>query len=304
MMDDTNRRGPNVTSAPAEVCVACQGALAFFGTRGAYTYARCARCGTLQLSPFPTAAELARAYSEDYPRSGHYGTDGAGIFESAAPFYRAVLAQLRRASLPPGPILDVGCGWGGMCRLLREDGYDYLGVDFESESLDYCRTLSLNVRAGTLSSLNAGDGDYAAILLLGVFEHLQDHADVLNRVATLLKPGGVLLILSPTARLYTIAARLRQRLLSTSELSELHATFCPPWHTAIFSIAGARHLIERHGFVVERLVPSPSGKSKGAIRFIQLLATFVARTGSGIFGTGWPLVLSHIFVCRVTKERR
>jgi SAM-dependent methyltransferase len=278
--------------------------LEFFGTRGAYTYARCSRCGTLQLFPFPTAAELARAYSEDYPRSGHYGTDGAGIFESAGPFYRAVLAELQRASLPPGQILDVGCGWGGMCRLLRDNGYDYLGIDFESESLDYCRTLSLNVRAGTLSALAPQEGVYSAILLLGVFEHLQDHADVLDRVAKLLKRRGVLLILSPTARLYAIAARLRQRLSSTSDLPELHATFCPPWHTAIFSVEGARQLIERHGFIVERLIPSPSGKSEGAIRFVQMLATFVSRTGSAIFGAGWPLVLSHIFVCRVNKDPR
>jgi 2-polyprenyl-3-methyl-5-hydroxy-6-metoxy-1,4-benzoquinol methylase len=282
-------------------CVACGGSLAFFGTRDAYVYAKCSRCGTLQLSPFPTAEELERAYSEQYARSGHYGTDGAAIFESAGPFYRAVLEELRRASLPPGPILDVGCGWGGMCRLLRDNGYEYLGIDFECESLDYCRTLSLNVRPGTLTALSGHEGHYSAILLLGVFEHLHDHAGLLDQAGKLLKPGGVLLILIPTARLYTIVARLRQRLLATSELPELHAAFCPPWHTAIFSVAGARRLIEDHGFVVDRLVPSPSGKSKGVTRFIQILATLVSRVGSAVFGTGFPLVLAHIFLCRVKE---
>ena len=279
-------------------CVACEGPLEFFGTRAAYTYARCSRCGTLQLSPFPTAAELARAYSQDYARSGHYGADGAAIFESAAPFYRAVLEELRRAKLPPGPILDFGCGWGGMCRLLRESNYEYLGVDFESESLEYCRSLSLNVRAGSLSALAGERSQYAAILLLGVFEHLHDHAELLDQARTLLKPGGVLLILIPTARMYAAVARLRRRLLSTDELSELHQAFCPPWHTAIFSVRGATRLIERHGFVVDRLVAAPSGKSPGPIRLVQMLATLVARGGTTLFGPGWPLVLSHIFVCR------
>jgi trans-aconitate methyltransferase len=246
---------------------------------------------------------LERAYSQQYARSGHYGTDGEAIFESAGPFYRAVLDELRRASLPPGPILDVGCGWGGMCRLLRENNYEYLGIDFESESLEYCRTLSLNVRPGNLSTLAGQEGRYSAIMLLGVFEHLHDHAELLDQAVTLLKPGGVLLILIPTARLYTVVARLRQVLLSTSELPELHSAFCPPWHTAIFSVRGARRLIEDHGFVVDRLVPSPSGKNKGAIRFVQWLATLVARGGSLVFGTGWPLVLTHIFVCRVKKDR-
>jgi len=284
-------------------CVACRGPLEFFGTRGTYTYASCSSCGTLQLSPFPTAEELERAYSEDYARSGHYGRDGAAIFESAAPFYRAVIDELRREALPPGPILDVGCGWGGMCRLLQEIGYEYLGVDFESESLEYCRSLSLNVRAGSLSALEGQRSQYAAILLLGVFEHLHDHAELLDRARTLLKPGGVLLILTPTARLYAAVARLRQHLRSTNDLPELYQAFCPPWHTAIFSVRGATRLIEDHGFVVDRLVASPSGKSSGPIRLVQMLATIVARGGTAVFGARWPLVLSHIFICRArTRE--
>lgn len=290
-----------MTVGRSRSCVACGGSTEFFGTRDTYTYARCSQCGTLQLSPFPSAEDLQRAYSEHYARSGHYGTDGEAIFESAGPFYRAVLEELRRASLPPGPILDVGCGWGGMCRLLRENKYEYLGIDFESESLEYCRTLSLNVRPGSLSAVAGQEGGYSAILLLGVFEHLHDHAELLDQAVKLLKPGGVLLILTPTARLYTVVARLRQRLLSTSELPELHAAFCPPWHTAIFSVRGARRLLEHHGFVVDRLVPSPSGNSQGAIRFVQMLATLVARGGSALFGMGWPLVLTHIFVCRVKR---
>lgn len=260
------------------------------------------QCGTLQLSPFPTAEELARAYSEDYARSNHYGADGAAIFESAAPFYRAVLDELRRASLPPGPVLDAGCGWGGMCRLLRDAGYSYLGIDFESESLDYCRSLSLNVRPGTLADLVGEDQRYSAVLLLGVFEHLQDHAATLEQAAALLKPGGILIVLTPTARLYTIVARLRARLLRTPELSELYQAFCPPWHTAIFSVRGARKVMEDHGFVVERLVASPSGNARGAVRIVQMLATIVARGGTAVFGAGWPLVLSHIFICRVRPQ--
>jgi SAM-dependent methyltransferase len=292
-----------VTSVRPGSCVACGGTLHFFGTRDAYTYARCAGCGTLQLSPFPTAEQLARAYSEDYARSNHYGADGAAIFESAGPFYRAVLAELDRATLPAGPILDLGCGWGGMCRLLRDRPLHYLGIDFESESLDYCRSLSLNVRPGTLSSLAGEPTRYAAILLLGVFEHLHDHAAVLEQAAALLQPGGVLLMLTPTARLYTIAGRIAQRLRRTSELPELYQAFCPPWHTAIFSVRGARILIEKHGFALERLGASPSGSAKGAVRVVQVLATIAARGGTALFGAVWPLVLSHIFVCRLRPRR-
>ena len=176
--------------------------------------------------------ELEHAYSEEYARSGHYGKEPEAIFEAATPFYRAVLKELRRAEIPQGPILDFGCGWGGMCQYLRDNNYDYIGIDFESESLQYCRKLSLNVRSGSLSTLAEQETKYAAILLIAVFEHLNNHAELLDQVLNMLKPSGVLLILIPTARLYTIVARMMQILLSTPELPELHTAFCPPWHTA------------------------------------------------------------------------
>ena len=285
-------------------CVACGGPPEPFGTSGSYAYVRCSYCGTLQLEQIPTAEELARAYSEDYPTSGHYGTDPQKIFEAGKPFCEATLAALGAAALPPGRVIDYGCGWGGMARYLRDAGYDYVGVDFESESLDYCRGLGLNVRAQTLDDLTRSGEKFAAILLITVFEHLQDHAGALDQLRDLLLPGGTLLVLIPTAGLYGKLARVAQILRRTRELPELHSTFCPPWHTAIFSVPGFERLARRRGWSVPRVLAAPSGRSGGLVGIIQWIATLVAVGGSRLLGKRWPLVLTHIFVCKVDPSWR
>lgn len=282
----------------AEQCVACGGALAFYGTRVGYVYARCIGCRTIQLSPFPSQEALDRAYREEYATSGHYGSDPESMLRAAKPFYEAVLRELRRSTTPSGAVLDVGCGWGGMCRLLREQGYDYLGVDFDSQSLEYCRAAGLNVRASDIAQLVQEDERYSAVLLVTVFEHLADHGKALQQLSNLLMPGGVLVLLIPTARLFGILGQLAQLVHGTQELPALHTTFAPPWHTTIFSISGARTVLARHGFVLERIVPAPSGSGSGALRVLQLTASIVAVGGARIFGEAWPLVLNHILVCR------
>jgi len=278
-------------------CVACRSSLSFFGPRKGYSYARCKECGTLQLSPYPTREELDRAYTEDYASSGHYGTNPEAIFLAAAPFYRALLGELQRTRRPDGPVLDFGCGWGGMLRYLRDAGIPYLGIDFESESLSYCRKLGLDVRAGTLDSIPALDRKFGAVLLSAVFEHLINHREIMKNLGRVLLPGGLVIILIPTASLFTLLGALALR-LGAKELPALHSAFVPPWHTTIFSLSGARQVIAESGFCVERVIVSPSGTADGAFRVVQLIATVVAQTGFSLFGERWPLAPNHILICR------
>lgn len=289
-------------SSQHEQCVACGNSLEFFGTRTGHTYVRCFNCKTIQLSPFPTNEELIKAYSDEYARSDHYGTnDPDAIFRLSVPFYKAVLHELKQSNLPEGSILDFGCGWGGMCRYLQANNYDYLGIDFSSESLDYCKQLSLNVSTETLDSLLEKETKYSAILLITVFEHLNNHAETLNKLEQLLLPGGVLIILIPTANVYGALGKLWQMVRVTSELPKLNTTFCPPWHTTIFSIHGMNQLFQKHGFVCDRLVPSPSGKGNGLKGIVQETATIVAKVGFRLFGESWFFVLNHIFVYKLQK---
>lgn len=281
-----------------QICVACGGNLCFFGRREGYVYARCSACKTIQLAPFPSKADLDRAYTESYATSGHYGTDPTAILNAAHPFYQAILSELRCAEILKGRVLDLGCGWGGMCRYLRDADYDYLGTDYPSVSLEYCRQQDLTVSDASLEDLLARRELFSAVLMVAVFEHLQDHAETLRKIHGILKPGGLLLILIPSAGLFGRLARMIRWIKQTDDIPAINTTFCPPWHTAIFSVEGVHRLFTANSFELVRVRPSPSGNSPGVVGIVQRAATLVAKTGFAVFGTRWPLVLNHIFVYR------
>jgi SAM-dependent methyltransferase len=291
-----------MTPAPANhACAACRGPLEFFGTRGRYTYEKCSACRSIQLYPLPTPEELAQAYSNDYASSNHYGTDPDQIFENGEPFFRAVTRTLREAGVASGRVLDVGCGWGGMVRVLREEGYDTLGVDYESDSLAYCRAQALPVEVMDLDRLEREGRRFDAILLVTVFEHLVDHRERLERLSALLDPNGVLVVLVPTASLFGTVAGLVRRVRNTREIPAVNGTFEPPWHTTILSVEGFERMVEGTPFVVDKVLASPSGSGRGVKRVIQAAATAVSVGGDRLFGRRWPIVLNHIFVCRLAK---
>lgn len=279
-------------------CVACGRELRFFGRRDSYVYAKCKECGTIQLSPFPSREELDRAYAESYATSGHYGTDPIEILEASRPFYEAVLHELLRVGARQGRVLDFGCGWGGMCRYLRDAGYNYLGTDYASSSLDYCLQQGLIVSDESLKDLAIRGEAFSAVLMVTVFEHLQDHAEALRAIHRVLQPDGVLLILIPTAGLFGRLASTVRWLKKTDEIPAMNTTFCPPWHTAIFSLEGMRLLLASNRFELVAVRPSPSGVSPGFIGAAQRAATMIAKSGCFIFGSRWPLVLNHLFVVR------
>jgi len=279
-------------------CVACDRELAFFGRRVGYSYARCTACRTIQLSPFPTKAELQRAYEEDYATSGHYGTEPEAIYRAARPFYLAALDGLRSSGVTEGRVLDLGCGWGGMCRCLRDAGYEYLGADYLSESLEHCKRQGLRVTDVELEELAAREDLFSAVVMITVFEHLRDHAGTLAGIRRVLRQNGLLLILVATAGVFGWAARMARRLRRTDEIPAINTTFCPPWHTAIFSVAGLHQLLTRNGFERISVKPAPSGNGEGVLGLAQQAATLAATTGFAIFGSRWPLVLNHLFIYR------
>lgn len=286
-------------SAAAAGCAACHSPLTFFGRRGRYNYARCAGCRSIQLDPLPTPEELSLAYSNDYSAANHYGTDPDEIYKNGEPFFRAVTEALRKAGVASGRVLDVGCGWGGMLKVLGEEHYAALGVDYESASLEYCRGQSLPVEAMDLDRLTREDQKFDAVVLVTVFEHLVDHRERLSRVARLLQPSGVLVVLIPTASVFGAVAGFIRRVRNVPDIPAVNGTFEPPWHTTILTVEGFERMLDGTPFALERVTASPSGSGRGLKRLIQSVSTTVAVGGTRLFGKGWPFVLNHIFVCRL-----
>lgn len=142
------------------------------------------------MTPLPSAAPL---YGEALAR-----VHAEGFEEAALRALPALLARLKKA--PPGPLLELGSGAGGVLAALLAAGYEAQGLEPSPafRRLARARHGALPLRAGTAEA--APKGPWAAILAIGeVLNYCAPHgafepwSEKLARLGSLLAPGGVLL---------------------------------------------------------------------------------------------------------------
>ncbi len=284
-----------VSDAIESACVACGGELVFFGEREGYRYHACRACGSIQLVPLPSASDLDRAYAEAYADARHIESNPVKRNRSSRTYFESLTRVLTDHEVE-GPVAEVGAGWGGLCEVLTARGFAYHGVEPSERMSRYCRERGLPVAQGTIGDLP--ETEYAALVLASVFEHLVDHRAWLVHANGLLRAGGLFVSLQPTApfaRLMGTVMRLGRR---GAPLPQLHQIFCPPWHVALFSLAGMKTLAEEHGFELIEVRPAPQGREPGIAGLVQRALEAVNRAGWSLTGRRWPLVTSHIFVFR------
>jgi SAM-dependent methyltransferase len=136
------------------------------------------------------------AYEGDYPfyaRSRKLRNNGEAFDLDAAraPFIgRAKRLQKLRAR--PGRLLDLGCGDGFFCDLMRTAGWDVVAVDIEEDVIWHAKE-KLGLKARVLDIENDGlpKGPFDAITLWGVLQLMYDPRDLLQRIHEQLAPNGI-----------------------------------------------------------------------------------------------------------------
>jgi len=115
-------------------------------------------------------------------------------------------------TIPAGaPVLDLGCGRGESLALLRDQGIPARGVDSSARMVALCRERGLDATEGDLFGTLAGveEGSLGGVVSFHVIEHLP--AGSLDRLVRLayraLKPGGVLILETPSPLSLIVAAR-------------------------------------------------------------------------------------------------
>jgi SAM-dependent methyltransferase len=148
---------------------------------------RCAACGVATTWPWPSEADLQDAYGDWYrPPGGRF----AGVGDIALRRMRARLASRIDRIAPPGPILDVGAGDGALLDALQCRGRSAVGLERNSPRS--------GVRTGDLAD-EKDDASYAVVVFWHSLEHLPNPGFALERAASLLRPGGLLVIAIPNS---------------------------------------------------------------------------------------------------------
>jgi 2-polyprenyl-3-methyl-5-hydroxy-6-metoxy-1,4-benzoquinol methylase len=96
-------------------------------------------------------------------------------------------------------LLEIGCGNGGMTRMLATRVSELVALDISTQSLAVVESMGLpNVRTvAALVENYEPEEQYDWIVMSEVLEHLRRPVDVVQRIAKWLAPGGSLLITTP-----------------------------------------------------------------------------------------------------------
>jgi SAM-dependent methyltransferase len=152
---------------------------------------RCTGCGTLQQASVPARLELARLYrgmSDDA-----YLAEEVGRRKTAG----RVLELIARHA-PGGRLLDVGCGHGLLLDEARRRGYAVEGLELSESAAAHARgTLGLTVHEIPLEDFDVSGERFDVVVLADVIEHLADPVSAVRHCQTLLRPGGVLCVITP-----------------------------------------------------------------------------------------------------------
>jgi 2-polyprenyl-3-methyl-5-hydroxy-6-metoxy-1,4-benzoquinol methylase len=231
-----------------------------FEAPGAWSFKKCSSpaCGLWWLDPFPIRQDLHLAYQTYYTHQDTLDSSKTGgklrdllyqgyRFASSVPSSLVGLLQDRRRvssmcleGLPPGRLLDVGCGDGGFLNRARTAGWSVEGVEFDEKAVAGARDkYGVTVHHGDLISARFAEGSFDAITLNHVIEHLPDPLEVFAECKRILKPSGKVVMTTPNSS--SLGHRAFQGYWRGLE---------PPRHLFLFSAATLRDCARRSGLAV------------------------------------------------------
>ncbi len=161
----------------------------------------CAVCGFKHLVPIPTDEELAAAYESEYyaDEKPHYFDRHREDLEwwnlaygDRYDILEENLGTDRRA------LLDIGSGPGFFLLHGKERGWDVRGIEPSQQAAEHSRGLGLDVESAFYSSETApGLGQFDAINMSEVLEHIPDPAAFLSLIHGHLNDDGMLCVVVP-----------------------------------------------------------------------------------------------------------
>ena len=205
--------------------------------------AKCADCGLSFVNPRPSEADLAAKYKE-WGESDNE-SDIARIQASTMPPLRAEVKRIVRALGTGGTSLDVGSGAGFFVKMMKDAGWNALGVEPSEAFADYAaRQFGVDTVVGTIENADLPENGFDVVTMWYVLEHVMDPRRVVNRARSLLKPGGLLIIRVPNVIFAKPFLLARKCGFNVSNLG----VFTVPWHLYFFSASTLSRLMTSSGF--------------------------------------------------------
>lgn len=158
----------------------------------------CKQCGLMLNNPRLDEESIHLMYSSDLYRGLSEGEDAFKDAEIPIQggYDQTILEFLKENNLNfsgKTKVLDVGCYTGKTLYGLKKHGWEVSGIEPDERACKIGNKYDLNIRCGNIEDLT-GTNDFDLIIMTEVFEHLMDSSRALEKIATFLKPEGVIYI--------------------------------------------------------------------------------------------------------------
>ena len=213
-----------------------------FGELRVVSFVRCRACGSVYHAAGPGWQRIAQIYQAEYHNArGHTGDPHVELVKRLTVL--RYLQELERLGSPGGRLLEVGCSTGVGLETAAAAGWEVEGVELSEASAALARERQgvRAVHAGRLEETSLDEGAYDVVVLFDVIEHIDPPSAALAHLRRLLRPKGLLLMVTPDAG--SVSARLMG-----ARWPHLLVE-----HVVLFSRRGMRTALQEAGFDIEQL---------------------------------------------------
>jgi 2-polyprenyl-3-methyl-5-hydroxy-6-metoxy-1,4-benzoquinol methylase len=139
-------------------------------------------------------------------------------------------------------ILDVGCGLGYFLKVGMDRGWSVTGIDLSNQSVNFVKEHGIDAIQGDFIETDFENQKFDVVNMHEVLEHLADPISVIKKAKRILKPNGLVCILSPNDY-NPLQNILRQKGFSPWWVE-------PPIHINYFNFDSIEKLLKDLGFEI------------------------------------------------------
>jgi 2-polyprenyl-3-methyl-5-hydroxy-6-metoxy-1,4-benzoquinol methylase len=185
-----------------DICMCClSNKIVMLGRHAEYGHYECKECG------YEFFIGKSRTASHLYENDGDYEDELAvsGDYRDLLQWpHHIAMRFLGRRKLSSSAILDVGCYNGFFVKKLCDEGYDAHGIDFNTKAIEYgIRTYGLanKIEVKDINDLASEGKQFDIITLFDVVEHVENPRELLQKLKSLLKSSGLLILSTPNNKM-------------------------------------------------------------------------------------------------------
>ncbi|MCG6553554.1 MAG: class I SAM-dependent methyltransferase [Candidatus Magnetominusculus sp. LBB02] len=157
----------------------------------------CRGCNVGITAPVPSHGDLKKLYA-----IGGYREKTGKRFIPFVEYFILLFRHMRKnrikKHIKTGRILDIGCGRGLFLNVMKDDGWQVAGVEFDEDAASSAASYyGIEVISGEPHTWNFVPASFDVITLNHVLEHIPDPKGLVAACNRLLKAGGLLVIAVP-----------------------------------------------------------------------------------------------------------